>query len=296
MYSLDKKLMKKFDKEKDSFLEYLRSIGLTPVDDNPEADYPLTQSFSSPHGLFIANERLKKYGLNVNDLYKRNSLRYRCDEFTDKHEGKHILFAGCSVTYGDSLPEEFIWPRIIYDKIASQEATSGYFNLGKPGGSPIDILNGIIEYIDRYGMPDVVFILFPDKIRDVTQFDALDNEFLEHKIHMTTVYMYRLLRDLLRANGKQIFSTSWSEEAALTLDKERQKAFYYPLALEDSFVQFVHEDLVGYIYNFDDLNKSHPFRDLIMKAGDLAHPGIAEHEFYATLLYNSYYEKTNSEH
>jgi hypothetical protein len=295
MYDLDKKIMNKFDEEKDQFMNYLRSVDLTPENFyDMEGMYPLAQSYSSPYGLFIANERLKKYNINVNDLYRRNSLRYRSDEFTTEHNGKHILFAGCSVTYGDSLPEHLIWPKIVYERISSQEKTSGFFNLGKPGASTLDILNSVSEYINTYGRPDVIFILFPDKIRDATHFGVIENPMLENKLYSTGVQMYRLLRDMMTANGGIVLSTSWDEEATLTLNDTSGRTKYYPISLEESFQQFLYNDLVEYIYKFDEQNKDHPFKDFILKAADLAHPGIAEHEFYANLLYNGYYEKTNS--
>lgn len=36
--------------------------------------------------------------------YSLNSSGQRCDEFKKTHEGKHILFAGCSITFGEGLP------------------------------------------------------------------------------------------------------------------------------------------------------------------------------------------------
>ena len=96
------------------------------------------------------------------DSFKPNSDNYRCDEFTDKHDGKHILFSGCSVTYGQGLYTSETWSNILYKKISETEKLSGYFNLGTPGRGINDIVASIFKYCDRYGNPDAIFIDLPD--------------------------------------------------------------------------------------------------------------------------------------
>ena len=107
-------------------------------------------------------------------LYEYNSDGHRCDEFTKVHDGKHVLFAGCSETFGVSSTAETTWPYFLHQKINEKEKTSGFFRLGYPGGGFQLILKGVMNYINLYGKPDELFILFPHLERRV-EFD--DNVF-----------------------------------------------------------------------------------------------------------------------
>ena len=53
--------------------------------------------------------------LNVVDdgsiIYKYNNHGMRCEDFKVLHEGKHILFAGCSYTEGASIEIENLWSK-----------------------------------------------------------------------------------------------------------------------------------------------------------------------------------------
>lgn len=95
------------------------------------------------------------------DTFKVNSLLFRSDEFTKQHEGKHIIFSGCSNTYGFSLYNHEIWPWKLYNKIKEKEKVSGYYNLAIPGTGPLNMISDIFKYINRYSKPDAIFINLP---------------------------------------------------------------------------------------------------------------------------------------
>jgi len=95
------------------------------------------------------------------DTFKVNSLLFRSDQFTKNHEGKHILFSGCSNTYGYSLYNKEIWPWLLYNKIKEKEKVSGYYNLAIPGTGVFEIVTNIFKYINKYTKPDVIFINLP---------------------------------------------------------------------------------------------------------------------------------------
>lgn len=96
------------------------------------------------------------------DSQKVNSKNYRCDEFKSQHDGEHILFSGCSVTYGVGLYTNELWSYKLYEKIKGVKKVSGYYNLGTPGSSVLSIVSNIFKYIYLYGKPDSIFLDLPD--------------------------------------------------------------------------------------------------------------------------------------
>ena len=82
-------------------------------------------------------------GTNQKEL---NSNGYRSDEFIDEHKFKHIIFSGCSYTWGSGLLINEVWSKKVYDLILKNEKLSGYFNLGVPGSSIINQIIDIFKY------------------------------------------------------------------------------------------------------------------------------------------------------
>lgn len=99
--------------------------------------------------------------VNAPDTFKVNSFLFRSDEFSKNHDGKHILFSGCSNTYGFSLYNHEIWPWLVYNKIKENEKVSGYYNLAIPGTSALNMVSDIFKYINKYSKPDTIFINLP---------------------------------------------------------------------------------------------------------------------------------------
>lgn len=94
-----------------------------------------------------------------------NNYQYRCDDFTDKHVGKHILFMGCSVTWGDGLNEEELWSKKVYNTLSSMFTCSGYFNVSFPGTGIMEISYKFEEYVRKFGKPDYLIINLPQLYR-----------------------------------------------------------------------------------------------------------------------------------
>jgi len=94
-----------------------------------------------------------------------NKHGFRCDEFTTDHEGLHILFSGCSTTYGTGLKLEDVWAHKVYSKISEKQKVSGYYNLGVPGTGLFFIISNIFKYFNQYGNPNIIFINLPDMFR-----------------------------------------------------------------------------------------------------------------------------------
>ena len=49
--------------------------------------------------------------------YKYNSEGFRSDNFTNMHNGKHLLFSGCSEGEGIASPLNTMWNKIVYDRL-----------------------------------------------------------------------------------------------------------------------------------------------------------------------------------
>lgn len=98
-------------------------------------------------------------------LYQYNEDFFRSDNFKTVHDGKHILFSGCSETEGVGGNIEDAWSYMLYSKISKEEKCSGFFNLAKSGwGWSRIILNALI-YFKKYGYPDSYFICLPNHQR-----------------------------------------------------------------------------------------------------------------------------------
>jgi hypothetical protein len=119
------------------------------------------------------NAYIKKY------QYEFNSHLFRSDEFTKNHNGKHILFMGCSETQGCNDGLEDTWAYILYKKISLSEKTSGYFNIAKCGSSIYLQISIFLNYIDLFGIPDEIYFLAPGSDRNLLY--SADNKTIEHK-------------------------------------------------------------------------------------------------------------------
>ena len=116
---------------------------------------------------FIGGEVPKKdYDQDDSVRYYFNSLGYRSDEFTNLHDGEHILFSGCSETEGIGGSLDSNWAYMTYKKLSETKKISGFFNLSRGGWGHDLIIANIIQYIKKYGKPDKIYILFPNLSRD----------------------------------------------------------------------------------------------------------------------------------
>ena len=74
---------------------------------------------------------VKKTGI----AYNLNSDNFRSDEFIKKHKNKHILFAGCSNTFGEGVEYEKTWAYRLYKEISKERLikveNSHYFFMRK---------------------------------------------------------------------------------------------------------------------------------------------------------------------
>lgn len=165
--------------------------------------------------LLIDGEVLKKdYDQDDSVRYYFNSLGYRSDEFTNLHDGEHILFAGCSETEGLGGNLESCWAHMVYKKLSETKKISGFFNLSRAGWGHDIIIANIIQYINAYGKPNKIYMLLPELSRDF-QWRGVSDE-TEKYLHINkTPYYY--LKDTMLSNGTIKERQSLEEQRNLTV-------------------------------------------------------------------------------
>jgi len=146
------------------------------------------------------------------------------------------LFAGCSVTFGDGLPDQFRWSRILYNEIELEN--KGPFQcLSFLGGGADKIVGNIIKYCSKFGNPDTIFILFSDFTRHVT-YDIENDKFLSkinlnyyeneagiidginpYDLFIQTQNYLRILEIYCKVNGINLITSSIDSGTSLAMSK-----------------------------------------------------------------------------
>lgn len=90
--------------------------------------------------------------------YKLNKYGFRSMDFI---ENPDILTLGCSHTFGVGMPEDFIWPNLVYRKTEAKSIA----NLALSGASVTNQIRNLGIYIQKYGTPKIVLCNFPDLYR-----------------------------------------------------------------------------------------------------------------------------------
>jgi len=148
--------------------EYAREIAKVRVVPSYElgssGDYEST--FNKKY--YFAGRESEFYEEDEDITYVMNNFGHRSDDFKKEHDGKHLLFAGCSETFGFGSNIEHNWSKLVYNKISEEEKVSGFYRLSFPGGSWQIILNNVVGYIEKFGAPDSLYILMPNLERHAT--------------------------------------------------------------------------------------------------------------------------------
>lgn len=142
----------------------------------------------SPEEKFIhrAENKIKLNKKMPEVEYLFNSFGFRSDEFKTEHDGEHILFAGCSETEGVGGNLDSCWAYMLYSELLKEKKMSGFFNLGRAGWGYASIISNIMSYIQSYGKPDKIFILFPN-IGRFYQWNKEASKYLEVFEHRSSI-------------------------------------------------------------------------------------------------------------
>jgi hypothetical protein len=250
---------------------------------------------------FDIHDPLKEDG----SKYQDNAHGFRCDEFITNHKGKHILFSGCSYTYGSGLKKEEVWAYKVYDKINKNEGASGYFNLGLGGNNIINSILNIFKYCKKFGNPDIIFInltsesRFFDYKEDEKQYRIVSHNVFHDKYHIAKLINYNfyfILEQYCKSNNIQLFSFSWNLYDEHFLNKQKNNLVNIILkSTNDSFKDYnfktfyyINEE---YLYNELFLLKEKYDNPFFETARDIIkHRGNGIHMFWADFIYNKYLE------
>jgi len=261
--------------------------------------------------LYVSEEWIKDY-IDKPDTLKLNSSNFRSDEFTKIHNGKHILFSGCSISYGTGLYSKETWPYLLYKKIKEKEIVSGYYNISIPATSIFDNVINIFKYIDSYSKPDVIFLNLPDIARFYTLIENLSSDLTEWQkkipldkindfdyfkdkyfhsychyqnnqdstiIYENLIYIYQyllMLEIFCKTNNIELYLFSWSSATNNFLNRD-----FLELS---SFHTFKHPS-ENWLHDYKMENKKNKF---YLKARDNSHYGTAYHDFWSKKMYDIY--------
>lgn len=247
------------------------------------------------------------------DELEVNSNYFRSDEFKKEHDGLHILFSGCSVTYGLGLYAKETWSYKLYNKIKNHTKVSGYYNLGLPGTGTMDIVANIFKYIDMYKNPDVIFINLPNPTRFYFLWDSvMENAEIDWNYKYTismseyyynafpfpdgtsdkfsesikiNVYQYLLMLNMYcKTNNIKLYIFSYLDSTYKFLKDFTDIENVYEINSE-----VLDKKILKYV-------KENPKDEFAITARDghgekdWAHPGTAFHDAWTEIMYNYYME------
>jgi hypothetical protein len=246
---------------------------------------------------FSENFNSKSFSVDNSINYEKNLLGFRCDEFITTHKGKHLLFSGCSHTYGVGLKKEEVWAYKVYDKINKIDSCSGYFNIAEGGNNISNSILNIFKYCKQFGNPDLIFINLPSHSRffnykkDESSYRLINyKEFddMYYIIKLINYNYYFMLEQYCNTNKIKLFSFSWD------IDKNKTPFFETTNNLFNEYkfktFHFIDESIL-----FDSLFSLKQKYDnkFFDKARDGQHRGTGTHMFWSDFIYNKYLESFN---
>lgn len=151
-----------------------------------------------------------------------NSKNFACDEFISKHSGSHIVFSGCSNTFGWEMNNTQTWAYKTYERISNEIKCSGYFNLAQPGAGIMEIVINLFRYFKLYGNPDYIFLNLPEQPRTLNyinlefenkNINGYARRFYDSKDFENTILLnyhyYFMLNQYCDTNNIKLYSFSW---------------------------------------------------------------------------------------
>jgi hypothetical protein len=228
--------------------------------------------------------------------YRLNRDGFRSNHFDKLNPNNvHVLYGGCSWTFGEGLPEELTWTHLLTEKVKTlhEGKTVEEHNTGYMGSSVYQIFRNIMTFIRTYGTPDYVFLLLPDMARAIRYSEEFERfqkvyvskhhlEIRNNKAQMSYTKNYvhedsiliaidlmKALEDYCNAIGTKLLWSSWHYQE---LDLYARHPFNNFMDRSDRhFVQgrckrFVTKDSLPYYPNPDNL----PYWET---ARDDNHPG-----------------------
>lgn len=235
--------------------------------------------------------------------------RYNRDGFRSQHfenfnpADLNIVYSGCSYTYGDGLPDEYVWRSILGQKIRKKFPNQNVqeYNIGTGGASMHLIFKNVLAFLRKNDGVDYLFILYPGFDRQLvfdtsgdykegyakTVFMSPDEpnfqkpfikKYVTGYVHEEAMYIYlpmiKAIEDICVLKGIKLFWGSW-----IPNDQRVFKEYHF-----NDYVE---------IPAWDMLFQGHTIKDkeYIEIARDGAHPGLR----YMTQVADAFYEASFNE-
>ena len=234
-----------------------------------------------------------------------NSEGFRSDEFTNIHNEKHIIFSGCSNTFGVGLEKNEGWAWKTYQKIIKQEKCSGFFNLGASGTGIAHIIINIFKYCKKYGNPEVIFINLSNQNRSFSYSNEIKGYCLSfgngdrrEDIKLYNYQYYFMLEQYCKSNNIKLFSFTWDTIGTgnFFLKSFLQSTFYANKIAEEStnslFKKYNFDTFYSYDFErmIDDLKslQNDSNDKYFITARDNMHYGIGYNTIWSNFIYDKY--------
>ena len=155
--------------------------------------------------------------------YKYNDDWFRSENFINKHDGLHVLFSGCSESEGVGDNIEHAWTNILYKKISKDIKCSGFFNLSRSGWGWSKIVANALIYFEKYGYPDLYFILLPNhqRMHNFSKKGVVD----DHGIQTGLLWQYKQFYPI--AYSMRNAETKDNQHYIRVLEKEYNETFMF---------------------------------------------------------------------
>lgn len=270
--------------------------------------------------LFKKTESKRQYVFDHNYgsiFYNINSNGFRGNDFTKEHKNKHIIFLGCSETFGDGGNIEEAWSHMLYSKISEKFQLDGFYNLGMRGIGWIDILALIPQYIKNFGDPDAIFIMFPNMERYISWIpkEEAEKSELDEGYYKMGHFDDKDIPKLNLENRKHFIRVKNKDEhmddfAKMSLSiqllemyckKQNIKLFWsstMPSIRQTIRVKF--NNLFDDFIDIDDSSESiydmiRTDSNLTIRKADGMHAGTAHHLIWSNSLFEKFIERENNE-
>jgi len=230
-------------------------------------------------------------------LYKLNKQGFRSNNFNTVNKEKFtVLYSGCSVTFGQDLPEEMLWTKLVTKELSKNKEVEEY-NLSIMGGSIFLTLSNICAFINTYGMPNLIIALMPDITRTIT-FDPTTSEFFDltpkminanakdfihqlmpENLLLNDLLMFKLLELLCKNSGSRFLFSSYEK---LTNDCFVMFADDLDCWFESGLIFPRPPVLSAFAVKPDYGDHESPYWEI---AGDKKHPGGGWHDKFAKRVF-----------
>lgn len=259
-----------------------KNTGFINILNYAENKYPVRENFK-----FFTSDT-ERFNIKDDFYYFLNSHRFRSDEFSKESTRQNFLFAGCSQTLGVGLPMELVWSH----KVNSMFNKTYFNNLSGVSLSIDTIIINVIKYIELFGSPEAIVILFPDHFR-VTRFvdDKIVSKWLDPRKYSQTqdgrdeinfaFFKYateiKHLEVLCDSLNIPLVYSSWQEETSILLAKLVEDGY-----LKYGFDIYKHDDVELELY--DKKNTKYPHYWKV--ARDEVHFGEMRNIYFAESFIN----------